>query len=74
MYKNLRILFCILAAITIAAAVFIFVYLGWVWGLTAVIACLIFIVLMFVFKNLQEDQEKKENSLKHPQDTEKDGQ
>lgn len=62
MFKYLRIASCLLAVAAIAAAIFIFVYLGWVWGLVTVIAALVFIVLMFVFKNLQEDEEKSRPS------------
>ena len=35
MYRTLRIIFCILAVLIAAAAIFIFVYLGWQWGLVA---------------------------------------
>ncbi len=42
MYRTLRIIFCILAVLIAAAAIFIFVYLGWQWGLVAVLGVLTF--------------------------------
>ena len=61
MYKILRISCCVIAALIIAAAIFIFVYLGWVWGLVAVAAAAAFGGLTFLFKNLQLKEEYKNN-------------
>lgn len=61
MYKILRIIFSILAAIAAAAAIFIFVYFGWMWGLVSVGVCIVFAGLMVLFKQLQEKKELKEN-------------
>lgn len=61
MYKILRIVFCPLAVAVCAAAIFIFVYLGWKWGLVSVAAAVVFGALMFLFKRLQENKELKDN-------------
>lgn len=61
MYKILRILFCILAVLILAAAIFIFVYAGWLWGLIALIAAAVSGGLMVLFKNLQLKEEYKKN-------------
>ncbi len=46
MYRTLRIIFCILAVLIAAAAIFIFVYLGWQWGLVAVLGVAVCAALM----------------------------
>ena len=61
MYKTLRIIFCILAALLAAAAVFVFIYAGWKWGLMAVLAAFVCGALMVTFKQMQEREEKKAN-------------
>lgn len=61
MYKILRIIFCALAAVLAAAAIFIFVFFGWLWGLCCVFAVIVCAALMITFKKLQEDKEKKAN-------------
>lgn len=61
MYKILRIIFCILAVALAAAAIFIFIYSGWLWGLITVLAAFVFGALMVTFKQLQEKQERKNN-------------
>ena len=61
MYKILRITFSILAALAAAAAIFVFIYAGWPWGLAVVLACAVFGALMVTFKTLQEKQERKAN-------------
>ena len=61
MYKTLRIIFCILAVLIAAAAIFIFVYLGWQCGLVAVLRVAFCEALMVTFKILQEKQERKKN-------------
>ena len=60
MYKNLRILFCILAVVCAAVTIFIFVYFT-LWGLIPLMAAILFGVLMVMFKNMQEKDEKKKN-------------
>ena len=62
MYRTLRIIFCILAVLIAAAAIFIFVYLGWQWGLVAVLGVAVCAALMVTFKMLQEKQERKAGS------------
>lgn len=61
MYKTFRIIFCILAVLIAAAAIFIFVYLGWMWGIISVLGAAVCAALMIIFKQLQEKQEKKKN-------------
>lgn len=61
MYKILRITFGILAAIIVAAAIFVFVYAGWLWGFVAVLGAFVCGALMYTFKILQEKDEKKKN-------------
>lgn len=61
MYKILRILFCILTVALTAAAVFIFIYAGILWGIATVILAFVFGALMVTFKGLQEQEEKKKN-------------
>ena len=61
MYKILRILFCVLAVALAAAAIFIFIYAGTLWGILTIILAFVFGALMVTFKGLQEQQEKKKN-------------
>lgn len=61
MYKVLRIIFSVLAALLAAAAIFIFIYAGIVWGIATVILAFVFGALMVTFKGLQEKKERKEN-------------
>ena len=61
MLKVLRIIFCILAVALAAAAIFVFVYAGWVWGIATVLAAAVFGSLMVLCKQLQEKKERKEN-------------
>ncbi len=61
MYKILRILFCILAVAMAAAAVFVFIYAGWLWGGLVVLLAFVFGALMVTFKQLQEKEELKKN-------------
>lgn len=61
MYKILRITFGILAALIVAAAIFIFVYAGWLWGFVAVLGAFVCGALMATFKTLQEKEERKKN-------------
>ena len=61
MYKILRILFCILTVALAAAAVFVFIYGGWLWGGLVILLAFVFGALMVTFKQLQEKEEKKKN-------------
>ncbi len=61
MYKNLRIIFCIIAAALAAVAIFVFVFAGWIWGLMCVLVAAVCAALMVTFKRLQEKQELKDN-------------
>jgi len=61
MYKNLRIICCIICALIIAAATFIFVYLGMLWGFVSLIFAAVFFGLMMFFKGKQEEEERKQN-------------
>ena len=57
MYKNLRIIFCILSVACVAATIFIFVYYLW-WGFVPLGGALAFAGLMFLFKGMQERVDK----------------
>lgn len=61
MYKILRIIFCALTVAIAAAAIFIFVYLGWLWGCLSILFAFVSGALMVTFKQLQEKQELKKN-------------
>ena len=70
MYKILRIICCIIAALCLAACIFVFVYLGVIWGLCTVVGAAAFFGLTVLFKSLQEDYERKNNP--EPPSTEED--
>lgn len=80
MFKILRIVCCVICALLLAACVFVFIYLGTVWGIADVIAAAAFFALTMLFKSLQEDYEKKhpekfsatteENAVPLPSDAE----
>ncbi len=62
MFKNLRIIFCVLAAVLCAACVFVFIYadnLGWGFLCLALIA--VCVGLMLFFKKKQEKQDGEIN-------------
>ena len=61
MYRVMRIIFCIVAVLLAAAAIFVFVYAGWVWGIIVVLGAAVCGALMVTFKNLQDKQERAEN-------------
>ncbi len=61
MFKVLRMICGILSAVIVAGAIFIFVYLGWVWGVVAICAAALLFGLCVLFKNLQTKQEEKQN-------------
>jgi hypothetical protein len=60
MYKNLRIIFCILAVACAAVTIFIFVYFGW-WGCAPLGGAVVFAALMYICKRAQESEELKKN-------------
>lgn len=45
----------------LAATVFIFVYLGMIWGFVSLAAAALFFGLMLFFKGRQEQEERKQN-------------
>ena len=51
MYRVMRIIFCIAAVLLAAAAIFVFVYAGWVWGIIVVLGAAVCGALMVTFKN-----------------------
>ncbi len=59
MFKVLRIICCIIAALCVAACVFVFIYAGTVWGICTLLGALVFFVLTILFKHCQEDEESK---------------
>lgn len=60
MYKILRILFCVLSVLCVAATLFIFVYFNW-FGLIPLGGAILFGFLMVLFKNLQQQKELNDN-------------
>lgn len=60
-FKTLRIICCIICALIVLAAFFIFVYLGMLWGFISLLGAAAFFGLMMLFKSLQEKQERKDN-------------
>lgn len=60
MYKVLRILFCAVAVAGTACTVFIFIYFG-IWGLLPLAVACVSAALMFLFRNKQEAEEKKQS-------------
>lgn len=65
MYKVLRIIFCVISALCIAACPFVFIHAGVVWGICDVVASVTFAVLTILFRNFQRDKEEsceEENS------------
>ena len=61
MFKNLRIISCVMAAICAAAAIFVFIYAGIAWGFICVAGAVAFFLLTLMFKRMQEDEERKDN-------------
>lgn len=70
MYKILRIICCVICALILAACIFIFVYLGPIWGICSVVAAAAFFALTILFKYLQEDYDKKHSDEQPPEDKE----
>lgn len=60
-YKILRIICCIASALILAVAVFIFIYLGWQWGLLSLLIAAVLFGLTVFFKSRQQAAEEKEN-------------
>ncbi|MGN0823735.1 MAG: hypothetical protein ACI4MB_01555 [Candidatus Coproplasma sp.] len=59
MFKIFRIISCIIAAICVAACVFVFIYAGVVWGICTILGAVVFFALTVLFKHYQEDSEEK---------------
>ena len=60
MFKILRIICCVISALLLAGCVFIFVYLGNVWGIASIVGAGAFFALTILFKSLQEEKQAKE--------------
>lgn len=61
MYKILRIICCIIAALCVAACIFVFIYAGTVWGICTLLGAVVFFALTVLFKRYQEDAERRED-------------
>lgn len=57
MYKKLRIICSIVAALLAAACPFIFLYVGNSWGICSIVGILTFFGLTITFKRFQEEKE-----------------
>jgi fatty acid desaturase len=68
MFKTLRIVCSIIAALLLAACVFIFIYVGMWAGFVTLLAVGVFFLLTLLFKNLQEKQEERQNPAKQEGD------
>ena len=64
MFKVLRIVCSIIGAADLAACIFIFVYLGTLWGIVSLIAGAALFGLTVLFKTLQEREEHKNDPPK----------
>ena len=60
MYKYLRIVCSIIAAILVTACIFILIYVNIPAGLAVAVGALLFFVLTLLFKYLQEEKEAKQ--------------
>lgn len=61
MYKILRIICCVIAALCVAACVFVFIYAGIIWGFCTLLGAVVFFALTVLFKRYQEDTEGRED-------------
>lgn len=57
-FKVLRIISSVICAALVAACVFVFIFVGSLEGFLTIMAAAVFMLLMLVFKFLQEDAEK----------------
>ena len=64
MYKNLRIVFTILSAICLAAAIPLGIFFGYVGWIAALIGAGIFFFIMLLCKQSQENAEQKTEKIK----------
>jgi len=69
MFKILRIVCCIIAALFVAACPFVFIYAGNVWGMCCLLAAFIFAVLTFLFRTFSPvDEEEGSRKSSPPSD------
>lgn len=61
MFKAFRIVCCVICALILVAALYIFVYVGLAWGFVSLACAALFFGLMMLFKYLQQKQERLEN-------------
>lgn len=61
MMKTLRIIFTILCAICLAAAMPLGTFFDWLWALPCLLLAGIFFMLMWICKSAQEAKEAKQN-------------
>ena len=61
MFKTLRIICCVICALILAAAIFIFIYCGMIWGFVSLLCAAGFFGLRLLFKAKQEAAERKKN-------------
>ena len=66
MFKILRMVCSIVAAILVTACIFIFIYVNTLAGIACAAAALLFFVLTMLFKYLQEEREKSSDSPARP--------
>lgn len=61
MYRILRIVCSVISAAAVAACIFIFVYLGAMWGVITLVGAAAFFGLTLLFRSLQIKEEMKDN-------------
>ena len=61
MFKTLRVICCVICALILAAAIFIFIYCDMIWGFVSLLGAAVFFGLMMLFKAKQEAEERKKN-------------
>ena len=61
MYRILRIVCSVISAAAVASCIFIFVYLGTMWGVITLVGAAAFFGLTLLFRSLQIKEETKDN-------------
>ena len=69
--KTLRIVFCILACLCVAASIFLGAFLGWAYFFIAVAAAVLFGGAMFFVKKKSEPVERRTDFMNSPEENDK---
>jgi predicted MFS family arabinose efflux permease len=71
MLKILRILFCVVACLCVASAVFVGIFLGWQWCLICIAVACLFAVLMNWCRNASEKESQTPDFMNTPEENER---